>query len=376
MANNHTQFTAFNQAIRLSETDRQTLLSARESLRSRMKTAFLKLSEQDRLTHSIEFQTQGSFVMDTIIKPYKDDFDLDDGVYFQGNLTEDKRAKPQMFHDIVIKAIDKHYEIENIIDKSTCVRVKYSPKYAKDNLGFHIDLPIYYAGNYDTPELAHTKDGWVESSPVEFVAWFEEKTKSGFKKEFLFDSLKYAEPFEKWLSDVRKTDCQLRRIVRYLKAWGDLKRKEMPCGIIMSILAANNYVPNERDDVSFRDTMVKIKQELDANSCKCFRPTPKKGEDLFATTSAEEKQYFLSALDSFIKSANEAIASSNPKESCEKWQKHFGDRFSCATAIDENEAKEKAKSFLDGSLKFGATTGLSTKVGTAISANKGFYGEI
>jgi hypothetical protein len=339
MANLHHLFLAYNQAIKLSDENRQILLTARKSLRNRMTEAFGKLSEQDRMKHTIEFQSQGSFVMDTIIKPDKDDFDLDDGVYFQGNLPEEGRAKPQTFHNLIIRAIDRNNEIEDIEDKSTCVRVKYASRYSKNNLGFHIDLPIYYAEKYETPELAHTKEGWIESNPVEFIAWFEEKTKSGFQKVFLYDSQRYAEPFEKWLSDVRKTDCQLRRLVRYLKAWADLKRKEMPCGIIMSILTANNYVPNEKDDISLRDTLVNIKEELASNGCKCFRPTPKKGEDLFATTSAEEKQYFLSALDNFIISANQAIANPNAKESCLKWQKHLGDRFPCHLVLDETNAK-------------------------------------
>lgn len=339
MANNHNSFLAYNQAIKLSDESRQILLNARETLRNRMKDAFSKLPEQDRMTHSLEFQSQGSFVMDTIIKPHQDDFDLDDGVYFQGNLPEEKRVKPQTFHDIIIRAIDKHYEIEEITDKPTCIRVKYANKYSKNNLGFHIDLPIYYAENYETPELAHTKEGWIESSPVEFIAWFEEKTKSGFQKAFLYDSLRYAEPFQKWSSDIRKADCQLRRLVRYLKSWADLKRKEMPYGIIMSILAANNYVPNERDDISLRDTLVNIKAELDSNGCKCLRPTPKTGEDIFASTTPEDKQYFLSALDAFITSANQAIANPNAKESCLKWQKHLGDRFVCDLASDETNAK-------------------------------------
>lgn len=337
MANSHSLFLTYNQAIRLSDESRQILLTARESLRSRMKDAFRKLPEQDRMTHTIEFQSQGSFVMDTIIKPYEDDFDLDDGVYFQGNLPEKRRAKPQTFHDIIIKAIDRHNEIEDIIDKPTCVRIKYSSKYSEKNLGFHIDLPIYYAEKLETPELAHTKEGWIESSPVEFIAWFEEKTKSGFQKAFLYESLAYAEPFQKWLSDIRKADCQLRRIVRYLKSWANIKKKEMPCGIIMSILAANNFAANERDDIALKDTMINIKKELDANGCKCFRPTPKIGEDLFASTSLESKQYFLSALDNFITSARQAIENTNSKEACLKWQKHLGHRFPCHLTKDEDE---------------------------------------
>lgn len=341
MANSHQLFQIYNSSIKLPDSDREKLKLARNSLRERMKLAYFNLPEDDKKTHSIEFQSQGSFVMDTIIRPHESDFDLDDGVYFQGNLTEEQRSDTQIFHDIIIKAIDKNNGIEEIVDKPTCVRVKYDREYEGRNLGFHIDLPIYYAENLETPELAHTKDGWVESSPVEFIAWFEEKTESGFQKAFLFESLKYAEPYEKWLSDIRKKDCQLRRIVRYLKSWADLKRKEMPCGIIMSILAANNYIENERDDIALRDTLVAINNDLEENEFTCYRPTPKLGEDLFAGTSQTDKDYFKRALESFITSANQALNNPNSKEACLKWQKHLGDRFPCHLAKDEIEgAKE------------------------------------
>lgn len=337
MANSHELFMYFNGAIKLSDKDREILKIARNSLRDRVKIAFNKLPFEDKKTHTIEFQSQGSFVMDTIIKPkQEDDFDLDDGIYFQGGLPEEKRADTQVFHDVIIKAIDRQNEIESIEDKATCVRVKYYKPNGEDR-GFHIDLPIYYAENLDTPELADTKKGWTESSPVEFIAWFEEKTKSEFQKAYLLEALKYAEPYEKWLSDVRKKECQLRRIVRYLKVWANLKEKDMPSGIMMSIMAANNYVENERDDISLRDTLVNISYELKVNGCKCFRPTPKRDEDLFAAYSNLEKIYFQKSLDSFIVSANQAIENPNKKQSCLKWQLHLGNRFPCHLAKDEIE---------------------------------------
>lgn len=338
MANSHNLFQIYNKAIKLPDHERELLKQARNSLRKRMQFAYLNFSEIEKKTHTIEFQSQGSFVMDTIIKPHNgEEFDLDDGVYFQGNLTEEQRPDTKVFHDLIIKAIDKNNEIEEIVDKDTCVRVKYLKDYGNQNLNFHIDIPIYYAEKLETPELAHKKEGWVESSPVEYIAWFEEKTESGFQKAFLFESLKYAEPYEKWLTDIRKKDCQLRRIVRYLKSWADLKRQEMPCGIIMSILAANNYIVNERDDISLRDTLVAINNDLELNNFTCYRPTPKKGEDLFSKTSLAEKDYFKKALESFINSANQAINHPNSKEACLKWQKHLGNRFPCHLAKDEIE---------------------------------------
>ena len=340
MANCSSIFRSYNTKIRLSDNDREVLKKARNSLRDRMQKAYEKFSKEEKKTHSIEFQSQGSFVMDTIIKPIEDDFDLDDGVYFIGDLTEEQRAETQTFHDVIIKAIDRNNEIEDVIDKPTCVRVKYYSKYDGRELGFHVDLPIYYAETHEQPELAHTKDGWVESNPVEFIAWFEEKAKSNFNKAFLYESTKYFNDYEKWLSDIRKKDTQLRRIVRYLKAWADLKRKEMPPGIVMSILAANNFVENERDDIALRDTLVSIKNDLDENDFTCIRPTPKVGEDLFANTSKEEKGYFYNALNSFIESANFAINNPNQKDACLKWKKHLGERFPCHLAKDEIEGSK------------------------------------
>jgi len=338
MANCNVLFKKYNTAIRLSDDDREMLKKARNSLRDRMIKAYEQFPPEERKTHNIEFQSQGSFVMDTIIKPHETDFDLDDGVYFIGNLTEEQRADTQTFHDVIIKAIDKDNEIEDIIDKKTCVRVKY--KKGNKDLGFHIDIPIYYAENYEQPELAHTEEGWVESNPVEFIAWFEEKAKSNFNKAFLYESTKYFSDYDKWLSDIRKKDTQLRRIVRYLKAWGDLKRKEMPPGIVMSILAANNFVENERDDIALRDTLVAIKKDLDENKFKCLRPTTKVNEDLFAKTSKEKKDYFYNSLKSFIESANFAINNPNQKDACLKWKKHLGERFPCHLAKDEIEGSK------------------------------------
>lgn len=325
MANCHQLFQHYNNAIKLTDEKRTTLIQVRDSLRKRMQANYLLIPVADRKQIEMYFQSQGSFVMDTIIKPEKNDFDLDDGVYFQGGLSVSERPKPQIFHDWVIRAVDKDNDYEQVKDKPTCVRVQYK-------LGFHIDIPIYYADNFDSPDLAETNKGWLLSNPVEFIAWFEEKTKSGFQKAFIYESLKYAEPYEKWLSDIRKADCQLRRLVRYMKAWADLKRSEMPCGIIMTILVANNFAVDASDDIALRDTLVNIKNYLVGNGFQCPRPTSPKGEDLFASTSQKDKANFMNALSGLILSANNAINAVNEKEACKEWEKHFGSRFPCHLA--------------------------------------------
>jgi len=340
MANCHQLFMHYNGAIKLTDEKRDALIQFRDSLRVRMAANYKLIPPEERRQLEIYFQSQGSFVMDTIIKPIIEDFDLDDGVYFQGNQSQNERPVPQIFHNWVIRAVDKNNDYEEVKDKPTCVRVQYK-------MGFHIDIPIYYAANIDSPDLAETVRGWLLSNPVEFIAWFEEKTKSGFQKAYIYESLKYAEPYSKWLTDIRKKDCQLRRLVRYMKAWADMKKKEMPCGIIMTILVANNFAVDDRDDIALLETLINIRNYLNGNGFKCPRPTSPVGEDLFASTSETDKQYFKNALNALIISANNAVNNTNEKEACKEWEKHLGSRFPCHLATDNTLPPVKREPNLD-----------------------------
>ncbi len=310
MANNHEQFKSFNETIRLHDTKKATLETNRETLRDKIKKYF-----DDNKPNEIKpkFHSQGSFVMKTTVNPIlrkseegKDIYiyDVDDGVYFIGNEDQDDRYCINTYHEWIYDAVKDHTS-KGAEKKHTCVRVIYAD-------GHHIDLPIYYKqGNI--PELAHKSKGWIDSDPKEFYKWFNKKAAS---------------------------NQQLRRIVRYLKAWCDYRNSirtdvRMPSGFIMTILASENISINERDDIAFKETLENIQKKLNVFECK--RPTTPKGEDLFANYSETKRNYFIDQLSSFVNSANQAIESKNPKEGCLKWQKHLGDRFSCSTAKNEDE---------------------------------------
>jgi len=199
------------------------------------------------------------------------------------------------------------------------------------------------------------KSELIVSNPVEFIAWFEEKVDSGFQKAFLYEREVMYEQYRRWSDDIRKTDAQLRRIVRYLKGWGDNLRGEMPPGIILTILAAKNYKANKRDDSALRDTLVSIKKYLDNNGFKCPRPTIPNGEDLFKNYSTARKDYFKKTLENFVTSANQAINNENQREACIKWQKHLGERFPCHLAKNE----------IDGAKIYGASAVIGDTAKTA-----------
>lgn len=347
MANCHQSFNEFNQVIRLTENRRSTLIAARNDLRNRVQLSFDSRRNELPSVTELQFQTQGSFVMDTIINPIQDEYDLDDGIYFIGHLPRASRPKPQMFHDFVLLSIlNWSNQVEEVKDKDTCVRVRYKGGYELilerkliDQIQnrFHIDLPIYYTTTKRSPDLAHLKNGWMTSDPIAFINWFEAKVNSGFKEVFLYEKKAFLAEYRQWRDRIRQDDAQLRRLVRYLKAWADFQRTlghAMPCGIILTILVAQNFVISERDDVALQRTLIMILARLEEKFC-CYRPTPPTNEDLFEGYEYEE--IFMTRLRAFTASARQAINETNPKRACGKWQIHFGSRFSCVNMPDIEE---------------------------------------
>ena len=117
------------------------------------------------------------------------------------------------------------------------------------------------------------------------------------------------------------------------------KNVDLPCGFILTILAANHYTENDssRWDVIMKDTLVSMQDELSQEgNFHCYRPVSPK-EDLFEHYSDTKRNTFLSRLKSFREDAERAVNSTNQKEGCEKWQKYFGNRFCCSTAKDVDE---------------------------------------
>lgn len=310
MANNHEQFKAFHSTIEANEGRIKKLKSNRKALRDRIRNYF-----RDNLEDEIQpkFYSQGSFAVGTILNPIVDKeglaaYDLDDGVYFIGD-SDDEKHSIQWYHDKVFDAVTGHTD-QDPNDKKACVRVNYAD-------GHHIDLPIYFkVDGDDHPQLAHKKKPWVKQDAKDFNEWFDGQCADK----------KY-----------------LREIVRFMKAWRDWmkfdKNVDLPCGFILTILTANHYTENDstRLDVIMKDTLVSMQDELSKEGhFKCKRPVSPY-EDLFEHYSDSKRDTFLSRLKSFREDAERAVNSKNQKEGCEKWQKYFGDRFSCSTAKDVDE---------------------------------------
>ena len=305
MANNHDQFIAFNDKIS-ADSKRDVLKQNRKALRDRIKDYYKETYPDDIQPL---FHQQGSYAMHTLLNPVvREDgstpYDMDDGVYFVGDI--DDRLTVEEYHSRIYEAVKGHTD-QDPDDNDPCITVHYAD-------GHHVDLPIYFMEQEaEHPQLAHRGDGWIDSDPRDFYQWF-----NGIKD-----------------------NSQLRRMVRYLKAWADYEEythgTKMPSGCIMTILAEKLYVRNDRDDIAFRDILVAMHESLSAKF-ECLRPTFPEGENLFGGYKwMLRKSAFLSALADFKDDANRAINSKNPHDACMKWQLYFGDRFCCSSAPVKDE---------------------------------------
>lgn len=303
MANCNPHFQDYNNEIKLTDARKKSLKKSRKELRNKVRDWF-----RDNKPKEIQpkFSGQGSFSMDTIINPLvrkviengkevtKLYYDIDDGIYFEGDDDKNKRQTPKVYHEWICKAVDGHTNTPPV-DKDTCVRTIFAD-------GYNIDQPIYYKQG-DTPELAHKQKGYILSDPKAFMEWFNIKAEK---------------------------NPQLRMLVRYAKGWTDLKdfenpEKEMPCGLIITILITENAVyRTDRDDIALKETLCSIEDVLN-RSFACFRPTTPTGENLL--DGYKFKDYFMQSLRKFIEDATSALQEKNFRKSTEKWRKHLSDRF-------------------------------------------------
>lgn len=321
MANLHSTFIEFDEIIKLPSKKKHILRTSRDSIRKDIKEYF----DENRDKHTVKFKGQGSFMMHTIIQPISGEYDVDDGVYIFGE--EEERPSPKTVHNWIFEAV-KNRTSSIPKNKNTCVRVIYKNDY-------HVDLPIYYKVEKfvnefmvddEIPKLAHLSKGWIESDPYAFKLWFDKQAKN---------------------------KPQLKRLVRYLKAWSDKKQNDnlkliFPSGMVFTILVCNYLIENERDDVALLETLKSIQSGIDDRDSysafyECYRPTIDTNENLLDKYSAETtKNNFLDALASFIQSGEQAIIIDSKKDACAKWQRHLGNRFPCSSLKAEDE-KSSAK---------------------------------
>lgn len=294
MAKCHDLFLKFNDNITLDSGKKSALRTSRNAIRNDIKDYF---DETLKVTKP-KFWGQGSYMMKTIIKPIEGEYDIDDGVYLEHLSETDESEWPSAstVHNWVVNAV-KDRTSTDPQDKNTCVRAIYKNDY-------HIDLPIYIKGkNEEHPKLAHKSKGWIDSDPKELTNWFND--------------------------EVDKKDAQLKRIVRYFKAWKDFKKNgdKFPSGMVFTILAANHFIKGYEDDEDA--AFIAVAQEIydEFNTYFSLNRPVFPYEELLDDWSEGAQTNFLNKLSSLITKGQAALETDSKEEASKIWFKLFGDRF-------------------------------------------------
>jgi hypothetical protein len=287
-------FFEFNDSVKLNPQKKNSLRISRNTLREKIRKYF----KETLKTSTPKFYGQGSYMMNTTITPIEGEYDIDDGIYLQhlSKEDEDNWNTPSTVHSWIVNATKDHTSTAPI-NKNTCVRVVYKDDY-------HIDFPIYIKSENDEhPKLAHLKNGWVYSDPKELTNWFNK--------------------------EVKNKGSQLKRVVRYFKAWKDFKKgdNKFPSGMIFTVLAAKYFVEGyeEDDDAAYIATAQEIYEKLN-QSFSIERPVFPE-EELLEGWSDSAQNKFLNKLSNMIEKGQEALEVEDKETASNKWIKIFGDRF-------------------------------------------------
>jgi hypothetical protein len=199
----------------------------------------------------LEFASQGSYAMKTMVQDPASDYDIDDGVYFDKSaLVGDRGAE--------LSALQARQMVRDALDdgsfrtppevRTNCVRVYYAA-------GYHVDLPVYRRVSSTDPwgnltfhhELASSQ--WKRSDARHVTSWFDAENTAQ--------------------SPDTSNGRQLRRVAREIKKYArsrDSWKGQILSGFGITKLVTECFRSNQlREDTALYDTMKVIRDRLTWN---------------------------------------------------------------------------------------------------------------
>lgn len=332
-----TEFNKYHENIKLHDKDEnKDLRDKRDMLTDEMRAYFKKKSEEEKSTKiTFSVENQGSYSMGTGILPVKKgDFDIDVMVLF--NISKDD-FKPVEVKQWVHDALSRSNR--TVEYKKPCVTVQYLNNGEPE---FHVDLALYADDNSNgktyiskgKPTSASADKVWEVSNPK----LLKEKINTRF-------------------SDAEDRS-QMKRIIRYLKRWKDLKFKdsgnEKPTGIALTALAYNLFSPVierrsfdstiEPDDLSALTKLVTaIKGEFNWFSNEISVQLPVEPyNDLFEKMSTKQCEKFKEKIETLESALEDANNEPDPHEASKTIRKILGDDFPLVEKKDTGQKRNLA----------------------------------
>jgi hypothetical protein len=308
----------------ITVTDRQE-----ESINCSISNLEGHLNDKDNGLYVSRTFTNGSYDRDTILRPL-DDIDIfavlkkDDWKDENGNL-----PTPQSVLTKIKKYLNGLKEYEGKVSQDRpCVTIKLSDKNFDVLPSFEQSGGGYLIPNYDL-------QSWTYS---------------------------YPEQLTRHLDDIhRKKDYKVKPAIKAIKYWNREKGKLIPSYHIeeasINIFQLNDFTNLEQ---AIRIWFNNAEYNLYSNKFKS-------NDDYTSAINRIKK------VKEKLNEAKEKYDEGKEDEAKQIWKDVFGREF---PSVDVEEAKNFSKSLSEGNLKINSKGILSTSVGTAIFASKGFFGDV
>lgn len=157
--------------VTLLQADRDEMRNRRNANRGRLKNGLKKYGKPKPL----EFKSQGSYTLKAMVQHSDNDYDIDDGVYFdKTDLKGPRGAEMSAFEArrMVRDALDDGSFKRAPEVRKNCVRVYY-------DVGYHVDVPVYrrvvttdFLG-HDSLHYELASSDWKRSDARDVTSWFE-----------------------------------------------------------------------------------------------------------------------------------------------------------------------------------------------------------
>lgn len=272
----------------------------------------LKRELSQRHGYAVSTWLQGSYKYATLIKPVHkgERYDVDLGVYFEWDAGEQSiEPTPRQLRDWVQRELHafktRTKTLVEVVEppKDRCSRAVYEQQ-------CHIDTPTYHLDRRrDRRRLAHLEHGWEDRDPKPLYKWF------------------------KGIADGEDRD-QMRRLIRYLKAWAAVGFRDAPdarpSSVMLSVLVANRYCAfmrqlgrlweREADDDALRTVIRDVHETLLRDPVV---PNPiDEGEDL-NRIAANQWDAFLSRWQALRDAAEAAATAEDEVSASLAWSQAF-----------------------------------------------------
>lgn len=250
---------------------------------------------------------QGSYKLHTLIRPMNRfaEYDVDLGVYLEWDDNENDSLTSSEVRTQLQNCLSEYSATRDAVRQleqplQRCSRISYQEN-------FHIDVPAYH---YDTAStvtrLATLSKDWEYSDPEKMVTWFQERLDG----------------------DAR---AQVRRVVRYLKAWARLRLRDekdaCPSSLCLTVLAVNAYVSaiGERrvdDDEALRDVGQAVRNRLH-ESAHVENPVETDQDRNLNRLADDAFNTFMSKLQALCDTADRALTRESQAEAASDWIDEF-----------------------------------------------------